>query len=242
MAATRFYLPMDGTLPSMSPAVGSQWNVTPTGFKREICATTKAQNTAITAETSTNYGETSATAVNVIHRQYVSATALPAQTITGTFSAVMKGGEDASTNDAALQVVVRVVSSDGLTERGVLYAGQSAALNATVGALGQEWATSSQTRIIPAGTALSSVTVQTGDLLVIEVGQRHYNTLTTAATGWLTLGDATATADYALTAGLTTTLNPWVEFTADLYNPPVTINPAARRTVTRVASFRASTY
>lgn len=208
--ATRFYLPMGGTAPSITPAVGTSWDVTPTGFGRGVTDTAKSQNTTITAETSTNFGETSANPVNVIHRQWISA-ALSAQTISGTFSAVIRGGEDAATNDAALQVVLRVVSSDGLTERGVLYAGESAALNTTSGALGQEWATSSQTRIIPSGTALTSVTTQSGDRLVIEIGHRHYNTLTTNATGWLTYGDTTATADFALTAGLTTVLNPWVE-------------------------------
>lgn len=218
--ATRFYLPDGGTVPSVSPAVGSAWGVTPAGFTRGVTATTKAQNTTLASETSTNFGETSTSVVNVIHRQYVAAVALTAQTISGTFSAVIRGGEDASTNDESLQVVLRVVSSDGLTERGVLYAGHTVTLNATAGALGQEWATASQTRLIPAGTALSSLTVQTGDLLVIEVGHRHHNTSATSATGWLTLGDPSATADFALTAGLTTSLCPWVEFSADLYNPP----------------------
>lgn len=146
---------------------------------------------------------------------------LAAQVISGTFAAVMQIMDLYGTGDSSLQVALRVVSGDGLTQRGVLYAGHNMAMNATIGALGEGvvYATY-QTRIIPAGTALTQVTALEGDRLIIELGVKGG----TGGFGQFRIGfrDLIADADYALTSGVTTILTPWLELsqTLNFYVPP----------------------
>lgn len=223
--SSKFYLPHDiggtGTYPDapVTPAYGSQWDVVPALVKR-IGTLTSKSNTTIAAENDADFAETSATVVNVLHRQYVGQQFGVAQTISGTVSAVIRTAETSAqggTADASLQLVVRVVSSDGTIERGVLYAGHTAALNATVGALGEEIPTTAASRIIP-GVTLASLAVLATDRLVIEFGHRAHNTITTAVGCRLSYGDPTATSDFTLTSGTTTSLVPWVEFSQDLFS------------------------
>lgn len=183
--------------------------------------------------------DTNVAVVNIGLRQHVS-DQLAAQTISGTFSCVIRGLESSTSADHALQVIVRVVSGDGATTRATLYSGQAAALNATVGALGEEFSTSAGTRIIPSGTALSSFACADGDRLTVETGMRAYNTVTTSFTTTLRYGNPVASGDFALTSGLTTDLNPWVEFSGNL----LFADPSrhARPTVNRAAMTRASLY
>lgn len=213
--ATRFYLPWTtGPTAEAAPAYGSGWGVVPTGAGRGKTSTTKA-NTALTTETAANFAETSTSVVNVLHRQYVS-DPLAAQTISGTFSAVVRALESATAANANLQVILRVVSFDGTVERGVLYAGHTAANTATVNVLGQEFPTTLGTRIIPSGTALSSVSAQANDRLVLELGARHDNTSATSYNTTFNLGDPTATADFSLVSGTTTAGDPWIELSGNL--------------------------
>lgn len=75
--------------------------------------------------------------------------ALQAQTISGTFSLAIGCQENDIFANASLQVMIRVYNQDMTVERGVLYAGHSAANNTTPGALGQEmWQGAYRTRII----------------------------------------------------------------------------------------------
>lgn len=216
--ATRFYLPRwDGRAAPATVPFGGQWERTTNAF-RLLAATTKGA-TAPLSTTGGQFTKDGATAgYDVLQAQFVSEP-LAAQTISGSFSAVVRAGESATAADATLQVVIRVVSGDGVTQRGVLYGGHAAALNATVGAIGQEMATAAQTRIFPAGTALTSVAAEAGDRLVIEVGARHHGT-NTAVNSFIQLGDAAATADHTLAAGATTSLCPWVELSATLAFTP----------------------
>lgn len=161
---------------------------------------------------------TDVTAVNPLNvglRQHFTET-LAAQSLSGTFSLVIRGLESLAAADSTLQAIVRVVSQDGATTRATLYAGHAAALNATVGALGQEFGLTAETRIIPAGTALSPYTCVDGDRISVETGPRLYNTVTTSYDTTLRYGHPVGTADFALTAGLTTDLVPWVEFSQNL--------------------------
>lgn len=228
--ATRFYLPAftGGTAPPVSPGYGSIWDETTSGGQRFVTATTKAA----TALENRQIGETSASATyDVLFHQYVSAP-LEAQTISGSLSGVVRAIQSAAAADDSLQVMVRVVSEDGATERAVLYGGHAAALNTTADALGQEIAvTTAATRVIPSGTAITSYTCVAGDRLVIEVGYRSHDTSTTARNSILRFGDPTATGDFALTAGLTTDLCPWMEMSANLTfvpPPPATRLPNKR--------------
>ncbi len=182
--------------------------------------------------------ETVAAATNAAIRMHISQQ-VAAQSISGTFSCVIRGLEGAAaTADNALQVIIRVMSADGSTVRGTLYAGQAAALNATVGALGQEFATTAATRIIPAGTALTTVAAQNGDRISVETGFRSYDTSASSDSATLRYGHPTATADFALTAALTTDLVPWVELSGNI----VWLDPApAKARVISHALQRSST-
>jgi hypothetical protein len=154
--------------------------------------------------------ETVGAPVNVFTRGFVLEN-LPPQVIDGTMSVVLRTSETSNLVDASLQVVARVMSADGTVERGVLYGGHSEALNSTAGALGQEFSTTASTRIINA-VPLSPVTVQDGDMLVVEMGWRSHGSDTTSRTAALQLGYSSDDLDFALTAGLTQSDNPWVEF------------------------------
>lgn len=194
--ATRFYLPASGTA-GATPAPSASWGSI-AGTSRMRLPTTKT-NTPF--DSSGVYSETSATALNVLGRQFVS-DPIDAQTISGTFSLVVACLENATTADASLQAIIRVVSSDGSTVRGTLYGGHSAANNATVGALGEEMSTSGATRIM-SGVALTPVVAQAGDRIVLEVGGRFANTTSTSQNMVFQWGDPTSASDYALTSGLT---------------------------------------
>lgn len=212
---TRFYLPTTAQAAPVSPAFGSQWNNTGSASRRKT-STTKANTPTTDDATPLTVGSTATT--NRLSHQWVS-DPIGAQTISGTLSAVVICAESATSANASLQVVVRVVSNDGSTERGVLYAGHAAANNSTSGTLGHEMGTSAQTRIIPSGTALSSVTTQDGDRIVIEMGARFNNSTGTTQYVQFRLGDPSATSDLALTASQTPTGAPWVELSP-------TIDPA----------------
>lgn len=229
--ASRFYF-SDTLVAADTPAsiaTGGNWSNSGTLYTATRLLARTPRGDALTNRTVT---ETLATAQNIGLRVHVSEP-LAAQNIAGTFSAVIKCTENATTADNALQVIIRVVSFDGSTQQAILYAGQSAALNATVGALGEEFPTTAATRIIPAATALSSFTCAAGDRVSVETGIRSYDTSATPDSGTFNYGHPLSTADFALTSGLTTNLLPWVEFSQTLLfagtrRPTVTLQAVGR--------------
>ncbi|QIN94020.1 hypothetical protein PP459_gp214 [Streptomyces phage Wakanda] len=211
---TRLYLPASGTA-AVSPAYSSAWNITSVAERRS-CSTTKT-NTALTW--SALVTETDATVKNALSAQFVSSETFPtARTVgSGTVSTVMRTYMDTTNSQGFLQLVIRVVSGDGATVRGTLYAGATQNTHSsTVGDQNQVSDQLSSTRIWNA-IPLSPVSVQAGDRIVVEVGWRTTNTLSSARAHRFNFGDPTATSDYALTAGLTTSLTPWVEFSEDMF-------------------------
>ncbi len=237
----RLYLPA-GTTTALTPAFSSAWEVTAQAVRR-ACSTTK-QNTTIVAGSAVS--ETlAANPTDALDRQYVSSNTIPsARTIAGTMSAVIRCSESVVAADGFLQLVVRVFSSDGLTERGVLYAGATqTAVVTTAGAQNQEMtASTADTRIWDA-IALSPVAAQAGDIIVIEIGWRATNTSTTSYTTARRWGDPTATADHALTAAVATELCPWVEFSDNPFLPQVVASRATTWTAAAaVVSSRATTW
>lgn len=236
--STVFWLPHDiggaGTYPDApaTPAYSSAWNVVPAAVRR-IGTLTSRSNTTIAGENDADFAETSATVVNVLHRQYVGPQFGVAQRISGAFSVAIRTAETSTqggTADASLQIVLRVVSSDGLTERGVLYAGHTAALNSTPGALGEEIPTTAASRIFD-NIPITPLDVLATDRLVIEIGHRAHNLITTAVGCRLAYGDPNATAAFPLAAGNTTSLVPWVSVTGDLFGTaggtPLTLTDTA---------------
>lgn len=207
---TRFYLPSStAVMPAVTPA--AHWNTT-TAYTQHYCDTAK-QGTAIAAGTAQTKDTT--TGHTRLDRQYVSAGIVGA-TITGTFSAVIAAAESSNSANAWLDFVIRVVSSDGATVRGTLYAGSAnTAVSATSTAENYEIPLTTAATRTKSAISLSSVTAVTGDRIVIECGYKASATSSTY-TVTSTYGDAVAAADYALTVGLTTTLDPWVELSQTL--------------------------
>lgn len=122
-----------------------------------------------------------------------------------------------SENDAAadnsLQCIIRVMDRDLTTVRGVLYAGHSAALNSTPGALGEEMSTpftNRSTRIFDS-VPVTSVSALDGDRIVVEMGYRAHNTVTTPYSSTLRL-DPVGGTDRDLTSGLTGSADDWIQF------------------------------
>jgi hypothetical protein len=215
--ATRLYLPASGAAPA-SPAYDATWDIQPAPDRRPL-PTTKT-NTALGEQSA---AETNSSVVDVLLRQFVSDQIPSERTIDGTFSAVVRAREGSTAVDGFMQLVVRVVSSDGSTVVGTLYSGASqTTVSASSGDQNEEFPTSSATRIWNAVT-LNSVTAPAGSRVVVELGWRACNTATTSHTVFFHLGDPSATGDHSLAAGSTSSLCPWVEFSADLFgSAPIT--------------------
>lgn len=210
--ATRFYLPASGASP-VTTTPSSSWDTT-TGFDSIFTNVGKSGTTLANGTARAKVSQ--AGAQNRLDRQYISAP-IAAQTISvGTFSAVIRGQLSTTAGDAWLQIIIRVVSNNGSTQRGVIYAGStasSAGASTTDGPENQEFDTVMETRIKNALTT-TSVTAQSGDRVVIEVGFRAVTANTNTVT--FNYGDVGATADLATTAGATTAGIPWVELSQTL--------------------------
>lgn len=210
--ATRFYLPLGAAAASeiTSNLLPTGWAAPNEGTLNRMLARTPMLST-INGLAGT---ETSATVQNIAIHRCISSP-LEAQSISGTFSAIQRVLESSTSADMSFQVGLYVISRDGSTTQATLYGGHTTALSATVGALGQEMGATSSTRIIPAGTAISTFSCAKGDRLMALVGYRAHNSVTTSFSATQRFGD-NAGSDFALTAGLTTDLNPWIELSATL--------------------------
>lgn len=228
--ATRFYFPATGTAPA-SPAFASSWegvNAAPNGPLRLPLPTTPGNTTLGTQDAHIPPAVTAP--VDTAHRQWVSTATLPAGAISGTFSLVIGACAAGGTQDSFLQAVIRVVSGDGATVRGTLYAGNTlTAASASTSSLAYEFSTGSngpltayRTRLL-SGT-LTSVTAVAGDRIVVEVGSRTMapngssRTASLAIQDLTSLSDFTATVDQVGNAG-----RPWIEFSQDLFPTPPAI-------------------
>ena len=206
-ASSRFWF--SSTAPSVSPAYGATWDSTASA-QRGILQASKPGSPGATS--SVQVAEAVATnPYDVLFRQYVStpftvAGVIPAGTA---MTAVLRVAESNAGMDAYWQLVVRVVDGAGV-EQAVLYEDTAAAVSATAGANNQEAPTSGATRIKNV-TTTTRVTVEEGWRLVVELGMRSTNGVTTNYTGTLYLPSTTAS-DYALLAGVTSDGSPWLEF------------------------------
>jgi len=226
--STRFYM---STLeePGITPAVHANWEQSPTQIPRGKLnpspegSFNPASNTGILLTTPTKSATT--TPWDMLLAQLISDPLPVASTLNGTATLVMSVYENAAANDMMLQCMIRVVSGDGLTVRGTAYAGQT---NATVvttrDALNQEVVTGApfEARVM-AAVALSSVSVQAGDRIIVEVGLRSLNA---AATGTGS-GYAVDSDVYPMSLDMMpfatklptppSGIRPWIEFSTDLY-------------------------
>jgi len=148
---------------------------------------------------------------------------LAAQTISGTFKCYLQARESNAAANWRSQIIIRVVSNDGTTVRGTLYAGDTGTLT---GDPTSEWNASTsaeESRAFPVGgsTALSSLAISAQDRLVVETGAREHNTQNTNRQGAIVYGEP-AGGDLAENETQTATnLAGWIEFsgTIGLYVP-----------------------
>lgn len=199
--ATRFYLPISGTPPLAALAVNANWELT-NSLVRLPCYITK-QNTALTTYTLT---WPATTTQQWCWRQWQS---LPLKagyswTTADTVSTVIgKCAETTTGGDTHLVYIIRIVSGDGSVIRGVI---------GLMHAISSEYplVASAATRIHNVlTTGATNFSSQAGDRIIIEIGLHGVTPV--AENIQMRFGDPSATADFALTAGLTTDLCPWVQ-------------------------------
>jgi hypothetical protein len=222
--ATKLYL--SGASPPLTPAdatffsTGQAWDiptVTPPAALKLARTGNWPASTAFTAITSD--AETSATnARDVAIRRFVSDPLVGAQTITGTLKGQAQMMESAGGMNALPTIQAKVISNDGSTLVGTLYGGDSR--TTTVDELNLSLTNG---RIPASGVSpvtLSSVSASDGNRILIEVGARANNTVTTSFTAQLRVGNTTTPGGANdLGEGTFETasgLNAWVEFSQNL--------------------------
>lgn len=200
--ATRLYLQSTGAAP-FSPAIADGgWERDSAAYVVRNMATVKA-NTALTT-LSAVFGATATSQTR--YATFVSDTLDTAQSISGTFSMVIgKCAETTANGDAHLAYALRVTSGVGVHK----------AVLATSMTTGTEFplVASAATRIFSA-VAVTTFSAAAGDRLVLEIGIHGVTPANEIMQ--MRVGDPTATADFALTAALTTDLCPWAELSANL--------------------------
>jgi hypothetical protein len=200
--ATRLYLQSTGNAPFTPAAADGGWERNATGHAARLTSTTKA-NTPLTTLSST-FGATQTSQTRF--GTWVSPPLAAGQTIAGTVSLVVgKCAETTTSGDAHLAFAVRVVDGEG-THRATL---------ATVMGTSTEFplVVNAATRI-HSGAQVSSFAANAGDRLVLELGV--HGVTPANETMQMRVGDPSGTADFALTAALTTDLVPWVELSQTL--------------------------
>lgn len=196
--ATRFYLASTGSVP-ITPALSTNWWDN-TANSRRLPMNLWPTGTAMTTFNDDNMNATSSQWFG--RTQFICPIPLAAQTIaaTDTWQTVIRCREELSTDNIFLSGVVRIMSSDGSTERG-----RDGADDA------QEMATSLTAKQNSANT-FPSITIQDGDYIVFEVGYDIESTPSDADCA-MSFGDDSGTdlADLDTSA-----FNPWFEVSLDL--------------------------
>lgn len=212
--ATRYYL-SNSAAAAASPAFDSNWNDTINwaAANRRAMATAKS-NSTLTAQGSNDFGTgticSNGTAPGrILMRQWVGPQIGVFNFNTTTVSLVLKAVASGTITSVLLNLGVRLLHLDGSL---------TSLLAVTAANYDTNFPTTAATRIVNAA-ALSNITSQNKDRLVVEVGANWTTVGSQCRTVSLTDGDVSATADYALTSGLTTSLDPWVEFSGTLPAP-----------------------
>lgn len=201
--ATRFY--SLNTVAPVSPTADAGWEIA-SGFSRRTLE--PKNNSSKFLENSDAESVPITTTQDILFIQLVSPP-IAAQAISGTISLVVRCGTNATTSNTTLAVVAKIVSQDGGTSRGTLFSVFGTDTNFVT------TSTTGATRIVNAQT-LTQQTAQSGDRIVVEIGAHAAAPSTGPTTTAIFYGEVGST-DYALTSGLTTVLNSWVEFSQNIY-------------------------
>jgi len=205
-SATRFYLPSSGT-PEISPTPSTSWDRT-TDMDRVRCTINKFYTVSASKTSTTN--ATLGTYDNFVTRQYIS-NPIGAQTISGYVSGEIRVSESSGNANAERAVIIRVFSKNGATSRGTLLS----TLNG-----GSEYNTSLRNLYFPARIALTTVTSESGDRIVIEIGTYARGYFYSSYTITHSFGDDNAS-DLPVNQTETNAYNPWIEFSQDIRFPGV---------------------
>lgn len=203
--ATRFYFHASGT-PGISPTPDAGWEQTGQLVRRNM----PRKNTlaAVTA-----LADASAITVPITTTQQILGSQLISEEIflpvrldaSVTFSMVIRGLENATTNNVFLAYVLRALSPNGSVNFGTL---ASSMTNA-----GTEFVATAATRIFSA-IALTNTLIPHPWRLVLELG--GHAQAPSAAGSYTYRHGCDAASDFALTSALTTDLNPWMELSVNL--------------------------
>jgi hypothetical protein len=200
--ATRFYLPSAGTstiTPTFETAAGTWTDISYAAPGHLRCQTTKTYTASGTKSTP------NASAGNYLCNQYVS-NPIAAQTISGMVSGEIAVTESNGNVNAYSLIIIKIVSREGTVTRGTLLSRTRGIAEVTTTSLG---------RWTPAPVAINTITAESGDRIVVEVGISCE--VQTGANATMTFLDNNTTTD--LTEGGGNTLNPWIEFSQDIIFP-----------------------
>ncbi len=206
MAAHRFYLSTAAAPVSVTKESGWSGSSFLTGLLRNYKGTTSTTTSSAISLSGTNA---------TILLQWVS-DGIAAQTISGLTvkMQLLLKESSAAANIDRVQICLRVVSNDGTTVRGTLFSRTTYTTNNELDDTGL------RNRMVLDGDAVSSVTAQDGDRLVLEVGVRT-----------LTIGSFTAQFQYGENATdlpedeTTTSGASWLEFSSPIVMQALTVSP-----------------
>jgi hypothetical protein len=205
--ATRIYFPSDYpniVTPPVTPEFDAAWEDISAAIQSFFSPT--KQNTTLSPIIGT---KTEAGApYDVLMAQFIS-DPLDAQTISGTVKGQFQVWESTIDFRLCRALVIKVVDYLGTTVKGILLSHFPSLIS--------EWDYSALTNryFPPDSTALSELTVEIGDRLVIEIGFRSWNT-DDYQMGEIKLGDPTGGDDLPEDETTTTAKAPWVEFSQTL--------------------------
>lgn len=208
--AARVYFSRSAAV-SASPVYSGTWDSVAPATRRVLAGVPVTSDTFL----SVNGTETSASDYSWLAFQHISTSTLPAQTISGTATAVIQINELNFGANAIPKVRILVCSGDGSVIRGVL--GEATGS-------GPEAGLTASSRIVT--IPLSSLVTLAGDRLVVEVGSTHIGDGgTTSMQSTVTIGADSSYVDHAFTDGEAITSpskRSWIEFDSDIFGHPPT--------------------
>lgn len=215
--STRFYFPSTGAAP-ISPAFGGggAWGLT-AGADRLAAVTTRISSSMVSkSSNSDGAGTGSLQSLSHLCRQYVYQ--IGAQTFSGTITGQGRGSESATSNNQRPCVKIYIVSSDGSTVRGTVFANSET----EVANPASEWTTSLVNRKTPwaseSPATAAAIASSNNDYLVFEWGANKINVSLNNRFVTLSFGDNSGT-DLAVDETTTTANNPWIEFSMTVAGP-----------------------
>lgn len=210
---TTFYPSKAQVAPVTPPAPHAEWDK----IGGAVSAKLITSRTDVGTDLSASVNDTSGTAnVDVLLLQLVS-DPIAAGPIAGTLHAQFLASQTSLTSpNLRSQIIVRVISGDGATVRGVLYAGD---LETLIGTPTSEWG-NFVNRAFPRGApaALTPVAAQAGDRILVEVGYRRHSTSPSGVTGYVYYGARSGGVDLPENETATNG-EPWIRFSDDLFTP-----------------------